>query len=340
MKTEMLTKKRPKAPTASRTHVRKSELAALKLKNVLVPLDFSPASHAAIQFALPLLTRFNPNLHLVHVLPLDSPYSGFADMPMIVPEIEIARRVRRDLSRAAASHGVKTRACDLHMLRGSPFEEICQFARQIDIDLIVMSTRGHTGLKHLALGSTAERVVRYAPCPVLVVRDGAEANKANGNGKTPRRPSTISRILVPIDFSDCSMKGLNYAKQLAREFGATLTVIHSIPVQYYLTNDEYARFDLPLLMQQSEKIAQKQMRDVIATTQRDGVKVEPSLQFGHAGDHICAHAEAEKADIIVISTHGRTGLKRVLLGSTAEYVVRHATCPVLVVPNHERHAIT
>ena len=135
------------------------------------------------------------------------------------------------------------------------------------------------------------------------------------------------------------MKSLNYARQLAKELGASLTLLHSIALQYYVTSDEYARYDFPLLMQQSERAAGKQMRDLIAKTEWDGVKVEPSMQIGHAGQQICARAKADHADIIVTSTHGHTGLKHVLIGSTAEFVVRHANCPVLVIPTRERSAL-
>ena len=81
------------------------------------------------------------------------------------------------------------------------------------------------------------------------------------------------------------------------------------------------------------------MRDLIKQAELEGVKVESSLQIGHAGEQICARAQVERADLIVTSTHGHTGLKHVLLGSTAEFVVRHATRPVLVVPTQERPVI-
>lgn len=330
MKTGTLTTKRPKLAPVRNLGVAKKGASALKIKNVLVPLDFSPESHSAIRFALPLLKRFGANLHLVHVLPTDSPLSGLADLPMVVPDVEVNGRARRDLGKAAENHAVTMQPAHIHVLRGSPFAEICQLARKSEIDLIVIATRGNTGLKRVTLGSTAERVVRYSPCPVLVVRLGEPTNKV----------ATIRRILVPVDFSECSMKSLAHAKRLAKEFNATLILLHSVPLLYYISSDEYARYDFPLLMKQSEQAAQKQMRSLITKTEQEGLKVESSLQIGHAGQQICARAEAERADIIVTSTHGHTGLNHVLLGSTAEYVARHARCPVLVVPTRECPVIT
>jgi nucleotide-binding universal stress UspA family protein len=141
---------------------------------------------------------------------------------------------------------------------------------------------------------------------------------------------------VPIDFSGCSLAGLEYGRTLARQFGSKLVLLNSVAFQYYITSNEYARYDLPLLMEREEKASRRQMRDLIEKTDWEGLEVKPSLQIGHAGQQICARAVEERADLIVTSTHGTTGFKHILLGSTAEYVVRHATCPVLVVPNHDR----
>jgi nucleotide-binding universal stress UspA family protein len=337
MKKDALAPRRLNRTPGRRITGEKRVPGVVKIKNLLVPLDFSAGSHTAIQFALALLDRFaDANLHLVHVMPGDSPISGLADMPMVIPDIEMARRIRRDLGSLAENSGVQLRRCNLHVGKGTPFKEICEFAQKIDADLIVISTRGHTGLKHLTLGSTAERVFRYSPCPVLVVRHTAQSNKGDRNGKNPLSRWTIGKILVPTDFSDCSAKSLAYAKGLAKEFGASLILLHSIALQCFVSSDEYARYDLPLLMQQSEKIARQRMRELVSKTDWEGVKVESSLQIGHAGQQVCASAEAEKADLIVTATHGYTGLKHVLIGSTAEYVVRHAECPVLVVPTRER----
>jgi universal stress protein A len=146
----------------------------------------------------------------------------------------------------------------------------------------------------------------------------------------------FGKIVVPVDFSECSLKGLDYAKALAKQFDSKLVLLNSVAFQYYIMSDEYARYDLPLLMQQAEKASRRQMRDLIEKTDWDGLEVTESLQLGHAGQQICARAADQHADLIVTSTHGATGFRHILVGSTAEYVVRHATCPVLVVPSHER----
>jgi len=304
--------------------------ATLQVRNVLVAIDFSAPSLEAIEAALPLIKHFGADLHLVHVFEPDYLASSIVAIPLVVPELKVGPRVRRRLRDLAEDYSVPLRRENIHAIKGRPFEEICRLARKIDIDLIVIATRGHTGLKHLVLGSTAERVVRYSPCPVLVIRE------SNSRKKPAPQLATFRKILVPVDFSDCSMKGLGYAKALAREFKAKLILLHSIALEYYVASDEYARYDLPRLIEQTDKAAQQQMRDLVQQTNWNGIGVETSIQIGHAGKQICAEASDRKADLIAISTHGRTGFKHVFLGSTAEYVVRHASCPVLVVPSYER----
>jgi nucleotide-binding universal stress UspA family protein len=310
----------------------------LQICNVLVPIDFSQPSLETIEFALPLVKLFGAEFHLVHVVPPDYPFTSLVDLPMVVPELEIGRRVRTRLKDAAKKYSVELRRENIHALRGSPFEQICQLARDAKIDMIIMPTRGHTGLKHLMLGSTTERVVRHSPCPVLVVHLSDIPKR--GNGKLARRHFGFGKILVPIDFSDCSAKGLKFATTLARRLKSKLVLLHAVNLSYYVTSDEYARYDFPLLLEQTQKAAQEQLAELVRQTDWGDLQVETSLQTGHAGQQICGRVRDLGVDLIVTSTHGRTGFKHVLLGSTAEYVVRHASVPVLVVPSHERPAVS
>jgi nucleotide-binding universal stress UspA family protein len=288
-----------------------------------VPVDFSTPSLSAVGFAFPLIKKFGAELHLVHVVASDYPITTLVALPLVLPKREINRSVHRHLEDVAKEYSIEVHRENVHVLKGRPFDEICRLARDISIDLIVIATRGNTGLKHLVLGSTAERVVRYSPCPVLVVRSGA--------AKARRGQLGFKKILVPIDFSKCSMKGLSYAKAFAKQFKSKLVLLNSVHFQY-VGGDEYARYDVPRLMQYAEQAAREQMRDLMRKTDWNGLKVEASLQAGHPGQQVCEHAKDADIDLIVTSTHGTTGLGHVLLGSTAEYVVRHAHCPVLVVP--------
>ena len=293
-----------------------------------MPVDFSGPSLDAVNYALAVSRHFKAELHLVHVFEPPTPLVGIAGIPLVLPEPEIISDLYRQLDEVAESHGVAVERANIHMLKGRPFEEVCRLAADKDINLIVIPTRGHAGLKHLVLGSTTERVVRYSPCPVLVLR--------HDTANIGRTGLAFHKIVVPIDFSPCSMQALGYARKLASEFRASLVLLHSVYLQYYVASDEYARYDYPEVMNRVETAAREQMKELFETADWHGLKIETAIESGHPGQQICDRANDRGADLIVTATHGNTGLKHVFLGSTAEYVVRHATCPVLVVPTREQ----
>lgn len=144
----------------------------LRLKKILVPVDFSEFAAKAVKYAARFAEQFGATLVVVHVIePVRSPESV-----LIPPEMEEVNRGRLQLARSALAEFVRKQVpAGLHtetLTRlGHPVEHITSAARDFDADLIVIATHGHTGLKHLLLGSVAERVVRLAPCPVLTVRE-------------------------------------------------------------------------------------------------------------------------------------------------------------------------
>jgi nucleotide-binding universal stress UspA family protein len=288
-----------------------------------------------------LIKGCDAQLHLVHVLSREHPVACLLDVPFVFADPDFKEQARRQLHDLAVTCSVKLRPMNVHVLQGGrAFEQICELARKTDIDLIVVSTRGLSGLKHFALGSTAERVVRYSPCPVLVIRPAHTAHSRTGNGEAAHNVLSIRKILVPVDFSNCSHKGIDYAEHLAKQFHASLILLHSVYFEYHVSGDEYARYDYPLFVQEADKAARIRMQELTRKIESGGIKVEPLLKTGHVGEQICDSARAHGVDLIVTSTHGWTGFKHVLLGSNAEYVVQHATCPVLVVPTHERAALS
>lgn len=144
----------------------------LAIKKILAPTDFSPASENALRYALRLGSEFGSEIMFLHILEPIMPltYDGLA-LPPTVPEPDSCEteKALKALVVSARERGItKARAM---FRRGIPSHEIVETAREMDVDLIVMATHGYTGWKHFAIGSTAERVVRAAPCPVLVVRE-------------------------------------------------------------------------------------------------------------------------------------------------------------------------
>ena len=150
--------------------------------------------------------------------------------------------------------------------------------------------------------------------------------------KTPS-PFTLKRILVPVDFSECSKKALRYAVALAKQFKAKLQLVY-VGQGYYLAPELG-----PLDMSASETRGRADTAAKLAALATEevtmSVPVDVSVRNGHAATEIISAATAIEADLIVISTHGYTGLKHAWFGSTTENVVRHAHCPVLVVREKE-----
>jgi universal stress protein A len=141
----------------------------LKVKNIVVPIDFSAESQKALQYASKLASQFGAVLKLIHVV---EPGPLINDLPDFTrSDQEIAKESRIRLQALAKDEIDERIPVQTGVRIGKPYHEIVSFAKVVDADLVVVSTHGYTGLKHTLLGSTAERVVRYATCPVLVVRE-------------------------------------------------------------------------------------------------------------------------------------------------------------------------
>lgn len=300
-----------------------------KIERILVPLDFSAGSMEALDYAVSLAKQFRAGIHLVHVYPPDEASSAPGAGHLLLQSAEAIERLNEELSGIHRKHVPTFRPENCFVRRGRPYEEIVRLAREIDANLIVLATRGHSGLKHLLLGSTAERVVRSAPCPVLVARKRKQKSKA------APKPFAIRAILVPTDFSQCSLAGTEYAAFLARTLGATVRLFHVI---YPYTNYVFVDHAGVRLSGLAEAVEQTARQEMDALKQMDflrGVPVQTKMLPGPTVDEICAAAGEPDVDLVVTSTHGRTGLKHALIGSVAEHVVRYAERPVLVVPSHD-----
>jgi universal stress protein A len=147
----------------------------------------------------------------------------------------------------------------------------------------------------------------------------------------------IKKILVPIDFSECSQKALLYAIQVAREFCATVDVLYVVPPFY--AYDPYGVTEFERIEKELRANGEQKLAALVLQQVPQGLPVETFVRSGRPGAEIADAAKELESDVIIISTHGQTGLKA-LIGGTTEYVVRHATCPVLVVREKEHDFLT
>ncbi|MCW5553902.1 MAG: universal stress protein [Verrucomicrobiae bacterium] len=298
-------------PTSTRT----TSPPALEFNAILVPVDFSPRSRRATQYAAALAQQFDAALELLFVLePL--PTDSMLERPQRTRgDTELARRAEtmlRELAQTEVPSGVRATT---RVRRGKAAPEIIATAQQGQSDLIVLSSHGYSGVQRLLLGSTAEQVVRHAPCSVLTLREHAAA------------PTRIRRILAPVDFSPASRAALRYAVEFAGLFDADLTVFHavlSLPPPRRLS--AFARgLEVEALKQAREDLA-----TLVKTKVCGAIPVATKIAAGVPRDAIVRVAGRLKTDLIIMATQGKKGLERWVMGSTAELVVRHAPCPVLV----------
>jgi nucleotide-binding universal stress UspA family protein len=143
----------------------------------------------------------------------------------------------------------------------------------------------------------------------------------------------IRTILVPVDFSDCSLAGLTYAVRFAKEVGGRIIVLHVADLGPVMMTTGCGDYDSVTYMEAARRRCSDQMQAFLKRVDFGGVRVDTSAVAGYCPAAIYEAAVKKGADLIIISTHGRTGLRRALIGSVAEGTVRHTVCPVLVVPS-------
>jgi nucleotide-binding universal stress UspA family protein len=281
---------------------------------ILVALDFSPPSDAALAYARTVAATFGGALHLLHVVeneflrPIAADPRGIEDAALT----RLRYRLRADdYTRFRASTAVE-RSDDAA-------DEIVTYARSRGVDLIIMGTHGRTGLAHVLVGSVAERVVRSAPCPVLTLHEAPSPGNA-----LPKR------ILVPTDFSAPSHAALQYARSVAAGFGASLHVLHVLEeVAAAPAGSEIFVAESALTRTTRLNDARERLGRLLSDDVRRSVTASFDAIFGSRAATIVDYAADNAYDLIVMGTHGRTGVAHLLLGSVAEAVVRTARCPVL-----------
>ena len=288
-----------------------------------MPIDFSPASLYPIRWAKFIAQRTKASIHFVSVHDFAYPMATALTPPVIGSEAEICNHLHRDLQAVATSQ--KVLQASFHIRAGRPFDEICRVAGEIEADLIVLATHGRTGWERALMGSTAEKIVRHAPCPVFVARQTKAGRK---------HAIKLRKIVVPVDFSDCSAQGLRYAIRFALWFGAQISLLNAVQLHHDLP--PVVIYSASKLGRWAREIAAAHMAELVSQTNFGAVKFETAIKMGSPAQKVCRYARKAGADLILTASHGRTGLRRILIGSTAEQIIRYAKSPVLVVPTRHK----
>ena len=266
-------------------------------ETLLVPTDGSPVAKAAGEYACALARQFDADVYILSVEdPLESDEEGgeraVAEIADLASEADLE----------VTTEVIETEA-DTH-------ETIIDYAADHDVDCIVMGTHGRTGMDRFILGSVAEQTLRESPVPVVTV-----------HGETDVEP-TIDRVLVATDGSDAASAAVSHAADLAETAGAQLDLLY-VAGRGFRPESEEHELTAPTAETGYDEIDEAAERAFDA-----GIgTVHAAVLSGRPDQVILAHAAERGADCVVVGTHGRTGLRRYLLGSTTERLVRFANSP-------------
>lgn len=311
----------------------------MSIEHILLATDFSRQAERAEAYACELAAVWGAKLTVLTVLEFG---------PGLNPESPVAQLYLNELSRQAqdaletvcmriAARGVRGVVVETQIARGLPSKEIVATAEAQRTDCLVVGTAGKSGLEHVLLGSTAERVIRTAPCPVLAVPTKRAHFRGSAEQGGEMRPS-LKKMMIPVDFSDCSLDALEYGVVMARPMGASMTLLHVLePVSYGL---DFTLVSSPA--RQRRAVIERRLADIAQAIRAGGVSCDFMVRGGLPNDSILEAAKSLPADWLVMGTHGRRGLAHAMYGSVVEFVLRQSPCPILTVrspkfrPGHRR----
>lgn len=280
---------------------------AAMFERILVPLDGSKRAERILAECGPILDRPGSRIFLLRV----------PDTPGVYPSAEISMdRLRKTVLEEAESYlarmkeHLEKRGLNVTtMIReGNPAERILEESARWKISLVLMSTHGRTGVRRWVFGSVTEKVIRAAEAPVLIYRSFPERDVLD-----TLTGMKVDDILLPIDESNASMKAVPYAARLAAEFGAGVHVLHVVD------------------REQARAPATRHVGRAVRELTDAGVVAAPVERTGNAAAEILDACHDLGAGLIVLTTHGRSGVSRWTCGSVTEKVLRAAETPLLIV---------
>lgn len=275
------------------------------LERILVPLDGSVTAEGILPHVRRLLRRHDSELVLLRVA---NPPPLEEQVPILEASLSAAREYIAGVRDRLEQQGVRVKA----LARVGPAAgTILDVAEDEKVSLIALATHGRTGLKRALFGSVAEHVMRKSPVPVLAVRP-FWSYEILPPGRTEDR--SLQGILVPTDGSDLSMAVLPPAVEMAKLFGARLVLLH--------------------VQDPESEVAQERLEELAKRAK--GVETATVRDRGEPAKAILDNARFHGCDLIAMTTHGRSGLSRLAVGSVTEKVLREATLPLLIVRSREK----
>jgi nucleotide-binding universal stress UspA family protein len=293
----------------------------LKIKRILCPIDFSEFSVSAYQHALSVAEHYQAKLVAQHIVELwRHPAADFVASAGLYEEYSQALREsgKEQLQEFVKKHTNDEIQPELVVQTGVAADSILSFAQLQKADVIVMGTHGRRGFDRLMLGSVTDRVMRTAPCPVLVASKPPQGSVAVG--KERGHVHHLSRILFCADFSENSEGALKYAISATAEYDAELTLLHVLE-------------GVPSQAETEEAMAAaaERLDKLIPPEGRKSLKIRTAVRTGKPYPQIIQLAMEAQIDLVIMGVRGRGALDVAVFGSTTYRVMQLGSCPVLAV---------
>lgn len=291
-----------------------------RLKTILVGIDFSEFSKAALRQAIRMARWNRAKVHLLHVIPSDVVDDLVETLPGDTSNLaqEVCSTASARLEKLLAetdSEGVET---TMHVVIGTPFADLLRRSRDASADLLVLGVRGWTN-RRVGAGTLATKCVRKAATKVLLAH--------------PDQVERFEHVLACVDFSEVSARVVEQAVRLCSKDGAKLDVIHAYyppwKVLHYMAPTRQAS---PDYQEEYKQLLRDRMENLLKPFEADTAKLEVEchlVESYETTDGIIDHQKQTGADLIVLGTHGRSGLRALLMGTTAEKVLQETKCSVL-----------
>jgi nucleotide-binding universal stress UspA family protein len=299
----------------------------IEIRRILCPVDFSDYSRRALDHAVAIARWYESTVTVLHVF-CPVPVTTFG--PGVFETFALPGADRGQLlaetNRFIESEIAPGMPIEAAIREGNPAAEIFDQAVSMKADLLVIGTHGRSGFERLLLGSVTEKVLRKASCPVLTV-------PCRLPDAVPAGPVLYKRILCPVDFSESSLRALDYATSLAREADAQLTVLHVISHEFESVMADVVAPDEHTTVADSrrrrEDDIRRRLKDAVPDDVATYCTVEMMLTHGKPSREILRVAAEQQTDLIVMGVQGRGAADLTFFGSTTQHVVREAACPVL-----------
>jgi nucleotide-binding universal stress UspA family protein len=301
----------------------------IEIRRILCPIDFSDYSRRALDHAIAIARWYESTVTVLQVFS-SAPVAAFGPGPVVFQPIVLTEGDRDQLladTRAFAemesAPGITIEAV---VREGDAAAGILEQAAGMRADLLVIGTHGRSGFERVLLGSVTEKVLRKANCPVLTVPKRLP-------DAVPAGPVLYKRILCPVDFSDSSLHALKYAISMAQEADGQLTVLYVEAHELENAADvedivSDAGMTIGSFVKQREEALRRRLQEVVATAP-EFCTVESLMTHGKPWREVLRIAAERQSDLIVMGVQGRGAADLLFFGSTAQHVVREASCPVM-----------